>query len=93
MLRKAVKKESREDVTQAGDYCLLEREPDNRIWAILFICPHEGCGDKSHVPLAPVVERGWNWNESATTLSPSIQRKDPSRCEHHFSLINGVWIP
>lgn len=93
MLRVAVRKENPEELRDAGDYCINLRERDNAPWNIEFICPHADCGDQSHVPLAPAVQRGWNWDEATKTLSPSIKRMDAERCEHHFSLINGEWVP
>ena len=92
MLRVAVRKNNPSEIVEAGDYCIFELGSKQDA-GFFFMCPHEGCGDESHVPLAPMVERGWKWDEAARTLSPSIQRRDPRRCEHHFSLINGEWVP
>lgn len=90
MIRIAIKKEHQEDVRQAGDYCIFDLSHSND--GIKFCCPHDGCGDITHLPLKPL-NRGWSWNESENTLSPSIQRMDKDRCNHHFSLIKGEWVP
>ncbi len=93
VLRKAVRKEARDLVTAAGDYAIFALKEGVEGSGIMFVCPHNGCGDKTHLPLKPSIENVWSWNEGAQTLSPSIQRLDPERCNHHFSLINGEWVP
>lgn len=90
MLRIAVRKQTMEELKDAGDYCIFDL--CNSADGIAFICPHDGCGDSVHLPLQPLTP-GWVWDEAKKTLSPSIQRKDPGRCEHHFSLTNGEWVP
>lgn len=95
--RIAVRKEKGQ-LKETGDYTIQMRDGDKGL--IFFICPHDGCGDKCHLPLSPPLKKGeaptqnhgWQWNEETKTLSPSIQRMDKN-CSHHFSLINGDWVP
>jgi len=91
MLRIATRKQTKEEVKDAGDYCIFDLVNQND--GFMFICPHDGCGDKCHIPLQPLGKSSWTWDEAKKTLSPSIQRKDPAHCEHHFSLTAGEWVP
>ncbi len=94
MLRIAVRKESKDDVREAGDYAIFDLHEGRQASGIKFCCPHAGCGDICHLPCHLGEDpTGWHWEEKTKTLSPSIQRLDKERCHHHFSLINGEWVP
>jgi hypothetical protein len=59
-----------------------------------FVCPC-GCGDVSWIPVAqspvaPDTHRwGWNQNEDAPTLVPSIRRT--TQCKFHGYMTDGRW--
>ncbi len=86
------------ELTQPGDYYFLNSYNENdavkeKNVAISFMCPC-GCGERGAITIRGpgVAERpSWSWdgNESAPTLSPSIQRNTP--CRWHGHLIKGVW--
>jgi hypothetical protein len=86
----ATRKESKDEVKATGDYAIFDLSHTND--GIKFCCPHDGCGDVCHLPLEPL-RQGWHWDEKTKTLHPSIQRLDKERCHHHFSLIDGKWVP
>lgn len=91
--RPAIRKDTPEQVTEPGDYAIFPLNHEVPASGIAFMCPHAGCGDKTHLPLTPKNPNGWTWDEAKKTLSPSIQRRDEGLCLHHFSLINGQWVP
>lgn len=93
MLRLATRIEHKEDVKVSGDFCLFDLHEGVVNSGIMFCCPHEGCNEVTHLPLQPKNPTGWNWNEATKTLSPSILRTGGGHCRHHFSLIEGKWIP
>lgn len=93
MLKPATRKENHHDVKASGDYAIFELCEGSPASGIMFVCPHEGCGDRCHLPVNRPNDRGWKWDEEKKTLSPSIQRLDKDRCHHHFSLIDGNWVP
>jgi hypothetical protein len=92
-LHAATRKDTTAQVTEPGDYAIFALNHATPASGIMFICPHPGCGDKCHLPLQPKYPGGWTWDETTKTLHPSVQRLDKTRCEHHFSLVNGDWIP
>lgn len=89
----ATRKDSKDQVKAAGDYAIFDLCGDVVDSGIMFCCPHDGCGDICHLPINRPMQKGWTWTESTKTLAPSIQRLDKERCAHHFSLINGQWVP
>lgn len=97
--KKAARKGEGETLVNSGDYRVEMRENGKGI--IFFVCPHDGCGDRCHLLISPPLKpgeadhqgHGWQWNEERKTLSPSIQRMDKAHCTHHFSLIDGMWVP
>ena len=89
----ATRKESKDHVKQTGDYAIFDLCGDAPASGIMFCCPHDGCGDICHLPVNRPQQNGWHWNEAEKTLRPSIQRLDKDRCHHHFSLIDGKWVP
>jgi hypothetical protein len=92
-LAPATRKRDRAEIKDAGDYCIFDLVYDRQNSGIEFICPRAGCGDRTHLPLKPPMQGGWQWNEEKKTLSPSILRMEPGLCQHHFSLIDGKWVP
>lgn len=93
MIRRAVRKATPAEVVDPGDYAIFDLHHDRPASGIEFMCPHPGCGDKTHLPLKAAHPGGWEWDEATKTLVPSILRQDERRCQHHFSLINGEWVP
>lgn len=89
----ATRKESKDDVKETGDYAIFDLCGDEPATGIMFCCPHQDCGDICHLPINRPGNSSWKWDEGKKTLSPSIQRLDKDRCDHHFSLIDGKWVP
>lgn len=73
---------------KAGEWTIrgveIKGEHGRYMW---FHCPE--CGDPHGVPIAPL-KNGWDWNEEALSLTPSILVSGPGdACNWHGFITNG----
>ena len=63
-------------------------EPDERTGHFRFI--HACTGGMKRISVLPIGEEGWQWDQEADTVTPSIHCLG---CETHGFWREGKWVP